>query len=80
VSSAPRCPSCRRFVYLDTLVCPECSTEMGMQVLDRVFVALRGDRAVVDGVTWYACSEREWGCNWLVREDAPSGRCIRRPP
>lgn len=47
-----------------------------MQVIDRVFVALRENRAVVDGTTWYTCSERDWGCNWLVREDAPAGRCI----
>lgn len=76
VSSTPRCPSCRRFVYLDTLVCPECGTEMGMQVIDRVFVALRDGRATGDDGTWFACSEREWGCNWLVRDDAPAGRCI----
>lgn len=49
---------------------------MGMPVIDRVFVALRDGRALVDGITWYACSEREWDCNWLVREDAPAGRCI----
>lgn len=49
---------------------------MGLHVVDRVFIALREARAVVDEVTWYACSERDWGCNWLVREDAPAGRCI----
>jgi hypothetical protein len=76
VSSTPRCPSCRRFVYLDTLVCPECGTEMGMQVIDRVFVALRDGRTTGEDGTWFACSEREWGCNWLVRDDAPAGRCI----
>ncbi len=49
---------------------------MGFQLLARVFVGIRDDRAVVDGATWYTCSEREWGCNWLVREDAPAGRCF----
>lgn len=76
VSTTPRCPSCRRFVTLDTLACPDCGTEMGLQVISRAFIALRGDRASDDGTTWYTCSEREWGCNWLVRDDAPAGRCI----
>ncbi len=86
MSSTPRCPSCRRFVYLDTLVCPDCTTEMGLEVIERRFVGIRDGRAVVDGVTWYTCSERRWGCNWLVREDAPAGRCFScrltrtRPP
>ena len=76
MSTTPRCPSCRRFIYLDTLVCPACSTEVGFQIIDRVFVGIRSGRATVDDVTWYTCSERDWGCNWLVREDAPSGRCF----
>ncbi|WP_431803123.1 zinc-binding metallopeptidase family protein [Microbacterium sp. bgisy203] len=75
MSTTPRCPSCRRFVYLDTLVCPACGTEMGLQVIERVFEAVHAGRTVVDGVTWFTCSERDWGCNWLVREDAPAGRC-----
>ena len=76
VSSTPRCPSCRRFIYLDTLECPDCRTEVGLRIVDHLFVGIRDDRAVVDGVTWYTCSERDWGCNWLVREDAPAGRCF----
>lgn len=47
-----------------------------MQVIDRVFVALRDGRTTGEDGTWFACSEREWGCNWLVRDDAPAGRCI----
>lgn len=74
--STPRCPSCRRFIYLDTLVCPDCRTEVGFQILQRRFVSVRSGRATVEDVTWYTCSEREWGCNWLVRDDAPSGRCF----
>lgn len=76
MSTTPRCPSCRRFIYLDTLVCPDCSTEVGFQILEQRFVSIRDDRVVVDDVTWYSCSERDWGCNWLVREDAPAGRCF----
>lgn len=76
MSSTPRCPSCRRFVYLDTLECPDCGTELGFQVLAPEFFGIANDRVAVDGVTWSSCSQREWGCNWLVREDAPAGRCF----
>src|SRR5262249_36288530 len=44
--------------------------------LSRQFEGLRHGRTVVDGVTWYTCSNRGWSCNWLVRDDAPAGRCF----
>ena len=72
----PRCPSCRQFVYLDTLVCPKCDAEMGFHLLTRQFHSLRRGQTVIDGETWYACSNRGWDCNWLVWEGAPSGRCF----
>lgn len=30
----------------------------------------------VDGVWWFPCSNREWGCNWLAAADSGSGRCL----
>jgi hypothetical protein len=56
--------------------CPQCSAELGFHILSRTFAGLRGGKAVIDGSTWYACSNRAWGCNWLVRDDAPAGKCI----
>lgn len=56
--------------------CPDCGTELGFQLLRREFFGIHNDRVVIDGATWYACSQREWGCNWLVREDATAGRCF----
>jgi hypothetical protein len=76
VSSTPRCPHCRRFIYLDTLVCPDCEATLAYHVPSREFVGLREGRATVDGEMWFACSNRGWGCNWLVHEDAAAGRCI----
>ena len=55
-------------------------------MLSRQFHGLRDNQTVIDGRTWYTCSNREWKCNWLVREDAPAGRCFScrltrtRPP
>jgi len=63
-------------VYLDELRCPECATELGYHILLGQFFEV-GDKPIsIDGVGWYACSNRSWGCNWLVREDAPAGRCF----
>ncbi len=76
MSSQPRCPHCRHFVYLDLLECANCRGELGYHLLSRQFHGIRQGRAEIDGETWYACSNREWGCNWLVWEDAPAGRCF----
>ncbi len=76
MSSQPRCPHCRHFVYLDTLTCPGCEAELGYHILSRQFHGVRNGHALIDGVGWYTCSNREWGCNWLVWENAPAGRCF----
>ncbi|MFG6492011.1 putative zinc-binding metallopeptidase [Microbacterium sp. P03] len=86
MSSQPRCPYCRHFVYLDTLTCPECDGTIAFHVISRQFFGVYNGRVVIDGETWHTCSNRGWQCNWLVRDDAPAGRCIacrltrRRPP
>ncbi|MDL9979628.1 zinc-binding metallopeptidase family protein [Microbacterium sp. ASV49] len=74
--SQARCPHCRSFVYLDTLVCPGCEAELAYHVPTRAFVGIRKGQAVVDGENWYTCSNRDWGCNWLVWENASAGRCF----
>ncbi|NII71105.1 putative zinc-binding metallopeptidase [Microbacterium ulmi] len=76
MSSQPRCPHCRHFVYLDRLACPNCEAELGYHILSRQFYGIRNGQAVIDDETWYTCSNREWGCNWLVWEGAPAGRCF----
>ncbi|MET0734308.1 MAG: putative zinc-binding metallopeptidase [Microbacterium sp.] len=76
MSSQPRCPACRHFVYLDTLECPNCEAQLGFHIPTRQFHGIFNGRVVVDGITWYTCSNRTWGCNWLVWEDAPAGRCF----
>ncbi|MDY0909628.1 zinc-binding metallopeptidase family protein [Microbacterium sp. CFBP9034] len=76
MSSQPRCPHCRHFVYLDTLTCPNCEGELGYNIETRLFHGVRNGRADIEGRAWYTCSNREWSCNWLVRDDAPAGRCF----
>ncbi len=76
MSSQPRCPHCRTFVYLDALTCPDCEADLGYNIETRTFLGVRHGRVEIDGRRWYTCSNREWACNWLVREDAPAGRCF----
>jgi hypothetical protein len=76
VSSQPRCPHCRHFLYLDRLTCPNCDAELGYHLLSREFFGLRNNQVLIGEHIWYTCSNREWECNWLVREDAPAGRCF----
>lgn len=76
MSTQPRCPHCRRFVYLDVLRCPNCAGELGYHIPTRQFVGLVHGRATVGDQVWYTCSNREWSCNWLVWENAPAGRCF----
>lgn len=75
-TSQPTCPHCEHFVYLDVLTCPHCQTTLGYHILSSQFHELTDGRAVIDGQTWYTCSNRSWDCNWLVREDGPAGRCF----
>ena len=45
-------------------------------MLSRQFYGLRNHQVVIEDRIWYTCSNREWACNWLVRDDAPAGRCF----
>jgi hypothetical protein len=63
-------------VYLDTLVCPKCDAELGYDIQSRTFFQIVDGRIAIDGIETFPCSNREWLCNWLVREDAPAGRCF----
>jgi hypothetical protein len=58
------------------LTCPNCEAELGFHLLSRQFYGLRNKQVVIEDHTWYTCSNRDWACNWLVREDAPAGRCF----
>ncbi|WP_224785691.1 zinc-binding metallopeptidase family protein [Microbacterium caowuchunii] len=72
----PRCPHCRHFVFLDQLECPRCGAEIAYNLRTRQFFGVRAGKADIHGETWFTCSQRGWGCNWLVHEHAGSGRCF----
>lgn len=67
-------------MYLDTLVCPTCETQVGFDLVGQRFLAITGGKATTDGadgpIVFYPCSQREWSCNWLVRDNAPAGQCF----
>ena len=76
MSTVPTCPVCGHFVFLDLLSCPNCETSLGYNLIDRHYYSIEKTPVEIDGATWYPCTQRGWGCNWLVRADAPAGRCL----
>lgn len=63
-------------MYLDTLTCPGCEAQLAYHLPTRQFHGVRDGQVVIDGSTWYTCSNRDWSCNWLVWEEASAGRCF----
>jgi len=72
----PRCPSCQSFAFLDTMECLACGAELGYRHSTRSFLLVHPEGTVADGETWRTCSNRSWGCNWLVADSEESGRCF----
>ena len=61
VSSQPRCPHCRHFLYLDRADVSELRGRARLShALTRQFYGVRNNQVVIDGRTWYTCSNREW--------------------
>ena len=74
--STPRCPHCRNFAFLDWLRCERCDGELGYHYPSMQFVGIDDDGTEIGDERWYKCSNRGWGCPWLVREGAGSGQCF----
>ncbi|MCS0499892.1 zinc-binding metallopeptidase family protein [Protaetiibacter mangrovi] len=73
---APRCPRCDRFVFLDDLVCRSCGADLGFHHPSLRYHLADPAGVEIDGMRWFPCGNRPWGCNWLVAEDAGAGRCF----
>ncbi len=72
----PRCPECQTFAFLEATTCEACGTELGYRFDTRSFLAVHPEGTIVDDDTWRTCSNRSWGCNWLVADSEESGRCF----
>jgi hypothetical protein len=80
------CPVCKNFAFLDWVECVNCASELGYRhtTLDYLPVhpdgtagEARGKTAAdAGGDTLRTCSNRPWGCNWLVADSEESGRCF----
>ena len=72
----PRCPHCSGFALLEWHECEHCGSELGFRIDTLDFVNTVDGVTVIDGETWRHCSNRGWGCNWLVADSEESGRCF----
>ena len=71
-----RCPRCRSVTVLETLDCPGCGLAVGLHPPTLAMHEASHAGVSVGGRTWLPCSNRNWGCNWLVAEDAGAARCM----
>ncbi len=83
----PRCPACQSFAFLDWTDCGTCGVELGYRHITLSFLLVYPD-GTADGGTpeggegtaspdiLRTCSNRSWGCNWLVADSEESGRCF----
>ncbi|WP_036507559.1 zinc-binding metallopeptidase family protein [Nocardioides sp. URHA0020] len=79
------CPTCRSVAFFEALECAQCLTPLGFHAPSTTMSEVRPAGVPINGRTWVACSNRGWGCNWLLADDEGSGRCaacrlIRRQP
>jgi hypothetical protein len=72
----PRCPNCHSFAFLDWQECGNCGAELGYVYTTLSFLAVHPEGTESGGEIWRTCSNRSWGCNWLVADSEESGRCF----
>jgi len=74
--TTPRCPHCASFAFLDWQECGNCGVSLGYRFASLDFLQTVEGVATDGDETWRHCSNREWGCNWLVADSEESGRCF----
>src|SRR6478735_494532 len=79
------CPTCRSIAFFEILECGQCLTPLGFHQPSSTMAEVRPGGVTIDGRTWVACSNRAWGCNWLLPDDEGTAHCstcrlIRKRP
>ncbi|MDQ7992074.1 MAG: putative zinc-binding metallopeptidase [Propionicimonas sp.] len=70
------CPTCAGLLFLESLRCEACGTEVAYHVPTAEMVAVTGRDIPVGERIWHPCSNRQWDCNWLVADETGTGRCF----
>lgn len=73
------CPDCGSYLFLESLTCQQCGSAVAFHLASRSFHVLPDDpvqEVEIGGVTWRPCSNRVWGCNWLVSDQVASAKCF----
>lgn len=69
-------PDCAGLLFLESLRCEVCGTPVAFHPPSVSMVAARSDDIEVAGRLWHRCANRDWECNWLVADEANTGRCF----
>ncbi|MDO9396989.1 MAG: putative zinc-binding metallopeptidase [Herbiconiux sp.] len=76
----PLCPVCGAVVFVESLRCANCSTEVGFHPPSNRFLPARPEGVEVEGVLWRPCVNRDHACSWLAPDGGDdgdgSGRCL----
>lgn len=71
------CSNCNSYLVQESLDCPTCGAHVGFHYPSLSFHAIPDDgELTIVGEAHRVCSQRTWGCNWLVGQNERSGRCF----
>lgn len=69
-------PTCDGLVKLEDVECMSCTTQIAFHPPSLTFAEVTEAPLAIGGLTWRACSNREWRCNWLVADESEAARCF----
>jgi hypothetical protein len=72
-----KCSRCGGLLYFSDQACGSCAAVVGYVPELSIMVVLDDGESFTNQLgRWDLCTRQQWGCNWMVRENSHSGRCL----